>query len=257
MNHTSALKNTQPLKGYIISILLVIAFSYLFIVLANGDTVIIWGRENGIFECLTSLCYFIAFILLVLTFKKNKNIFLLLLALALFFGAGEEIDWGQWIFKFPTPGFINKVNVQHEFNIHNMIAFNEVNMQQVPKHGLQRLMEIDFQLKIFCIIFGIIWPFCVSNFKFVASFARKLKVPVPPISIGIFFLVSWLGFKLACYLVPHEADMSLKSHYQKILNAAEEIYEFVGSYILYMISLYFYRNRKKDIMGKPYQKEMG
>ncbi len=40
--------------------------------------------------------------------------------LALVFGAGEEISWGQRIFGFATPGFLQAVNYQNEFNVHNI-----------------------------------------------------------------------------------------------------------------------------------------
>ncbi len=42
--------------------------------------------------------------------------------LALVFGAGEEISWGQRIFGFATPGFLQEVNSQGEFTVHNIGA---------------------------------------------------------------------------------------------------------------------------------------
>lgn len=43
------------------------------------------------------------------------------LALIFFFGAGEEISWGQRIFGIPQPPALAEVNVQHELNIHNLV----------------------------------------------------------------------------------------------------------------------------------------
>lgn len=101
----------KSLKNYYFSIPLVILASYSFYNFANSDTVILLGKEDSVFEWLTALFYFISFLLLVLTFKKNRNIFLLLLSFILFFGAGEEMSWGQRIFGFATPESINKINV--------------------------------------------------------------------------------------------------------------------------------------------------
>ncbi|MGQ0742310.1 MAG: hypothetical protein ACT4OG_08470 [Alphaproteobacteria bacterium] len=49
----------------------------------------------------------------------------LLLALAMIFMAGEEISWGQRIFSFATPPGLEAVNVQQEFNLHNISGIHE------------------------------------------------------------------------------------------------------------------------------------
>ena len=238
------------LSGYIISIPFVLLFSYLFYNIANGDTVILWGKEDSFFEWLTALFYFISFVLLLLTFKKNRNIFLLLLAIVMLFGAGEEISWGQRIFGFATPEEINKINVQHEFNIHNLVIFNGKYMDGELKHGFEKLLEMDFLFKIFTFFFGIVLPFFVYHFKFIASLTKKFKVPVPPISIGIFFAISWIGLKLSLARLPLEVDMH---NYWRVYMAGPEIAEFIGSYIMAFICLYFYNYRNKDIMGKDFK----
>ena len=38
------------------------------------------------------------------------------------FAAGEEISWGQRIFDFETPDFLMHLNVQNEFNVHNIYS---------------------------------------------------------------------------------------------------------------------------------------
>lgn len=238
------------LSGYIISIPFVLLFSYLFYNIANSDTVILWGKEDSFFEWLTALFYFISFVLLLLTFKKNRNIFLVLLGMVMLFGTGEEISWGQRIFGFATPEEINKLNVQHEFNIHNLVIFNGKYMNGELKTGLSRFFEIDMLFKIFTIFFGLVLPFCVYHFKFIASLTKKFKIPVPPISIGIFFAISWIGLKLSLAAIPLEKNTT---HYWRIYMAGPEIAEFVSAYIMAVVSLYFYNNRNKNIMGKDFK----
>ena len=238
------------LSGYIISIPFVLLFSYLFYNIANSDTVILWGKEDSFFEWLTALFYFISFVLLLLTFKKNRNIFLVLLGMVMLFGAGEEISWGQRIFGFATPEEINKLNVQHEFNIHNLVIFNGKYMNGELKTGLSRFFEMDMLFKIFTIFFGLVLPFCVYHFKFIASLTKKFKIPVPPISIGIFFAISWIGLKLSLAAIPLEKNTT---NYWRIYMAGPEIAEFVSAYIMAVVSLYFYNNRNKNIMGKDFK----
>lgn len=238
------------LSGYIISIPFVLLFSYLFYNIANSDTVILWGKEDSFFEWLTALFYFISFVLLLLTFKKNRNIFLVLLGMVMLFGTGEEISWGQRIFGFATPEEINKLNVQHEFNIHNLVIFNGKYMNGELKTGLSRFFEMDMLFKIFTIFFGLVLPFCVYHFKFIASLTKKFKIPVPPISIGIFFAISWIGLKLSLAAIPLEKNTT---NYWRIYMAGPEIAEFVSAYIMAVVSLYFYNNRNKNIMGKDFK----
>ncbi len=238
------------LSGYIISIPFVLLFSYLFYNIANSDTVILWGKEDSFFEWLTALFYFISFVLLLLTFKKNRNIFLVLLGIVMLFGTGEEISWGQRIFGFATPEEINKLNVQHEFNIHNLVIFNGKYMNGELKTGLSRFFEMDMLFKIFTIFFGLVLPFCVYHFKFIASLTKKFKIPVPPISIGIFFAISWIGLKLSLAAIPLEKNTT---NYWRIYMAGPEIAEFVSAYIMAVVSLYFYNNRNKNIMGKDFK----
>jgi hypothetical protein len=243
----------RSLSSYIISIPIILVSSYLFYNIADSDTVIAWGKEDSFFEWLTALGYFVGAVLLVGAFKQNKNVFLLLLAIVLFFGAGEEISWGQRIFGFATPDEINKINVQHEFNIHNMIAFDGKTQDGGVKRGLSRFLEMDLLFKIFTIFFGAVLPFCVYHFKSIGRLTQKFKVPVPPISIGIFFLISWITLKLSLAAfppVPASASTAAIRQYWRVYMAGPEIAEFVSAYILAIICLYFYNNRTKNIMGK-------
>ncbi len=82
--------------------------------------------EDGVFEYLTSLFYFLAFIFFVLSLSKLKSVFInfyiIVLALACFFIGMEEISWGQRIFNIKTPESYKKLNYQEEYNLHNLIA---------------------------------------------------------------------------------------------------------------------------------------
>jgi hypothetical protein len=132
--------------------MMVLCTSYIFYAFAKGDTIIALGKEDGLFEWLTSLIYFISFFLLVLTFKKNRNVFIFLLSLVMFFGAGEEISWGQRIFRIATPESISKINDQHEFNINNLAFFDGKHMNGDPKKGFTRFLEMDLLFKLFTVI---------------------------------------------------------------------------------------------------------
>ena len=234
----------KSLKKYIVSIILVLILSYSFLNFSPDNIVVVWGKEDGFFEWLTALCYFISFLLLVLIYKKNKNIFILFLGIVMFFGAGEELSWGQRIFGFATPEAVNQVNVQHEFNLHNTVLFDSRHLDMKLKTGIEKLFEMNFLLKLFFACFGILLPICIYHVKIISNFIYKFKVPVPPISLGLFFSISWFLMKFS--LTGNRSEGSVN-------RAGSEIAEFIGSYIMVIISLYFYNYNKIDIMGKDFK----
>ena len=91
-------------------------------------------KENGFIENLSSSFLLVAIIFLfrARNYYKNVkfiNIFLIIKILALIYFLGEEISWGQHFFKWTSPDFFKKVNVQGETNIHNISNL----FDQVPR----------------------------------------------------------------------------------------------------------------------------
>lgn len=89
-------------------------------------------KEDGILENIQVILYFggcvLAFLCAYLFLKNSKKIqslFFLLIALGLFFIAGEEISWGQRIFNIQTPQELARINYQQELTIHNVETFQE------------------------------------------------------------------------------------------------------------------------------------
>jgi hypothetical protein len=232
------------LKLYILAIAIVIILSYSVYLFFSIEIVSNLGAEDHFFEWLTFMFFIAAAALFFLGYLKTKKLFLLILAIAMFFGAGEEISWGQRIFGFKTPESINEINVQHEFTLHNITLFQGVDSQGKPKNGLSRLFEINFLFRLFTMFFGIILPFCAYHFKFISLITMKVKLPIPPISIGIFFFLSWAIFWILHYLILQ------KDSPQPYINAAGEIFESLESFILLIISLYFFNNHKLVSIGK-------
>jgi hypothetical protein len=87
--------------------------------LIHEDGVVEWVGAIGLF-C-TSVIFFIGF-LRARKAGANRLLTLALLGLAVlfFFGAGEEISWGQRIFGWGTPDALDSANGQDETNLHNL-----------------------------------------------------------------------------------------------------------------------------------------
>ncbi len=221
------------LKGYSAIILLVMLLSYSLYFFFDDLTIARLGDEDHFFEWTTSLCFLFCSLISFKLFFQKKNMIFLLMSAVFFFGFGEEISWGQRILGFETPGSLYDINRQKEFNMHNIATW-----------------EINFLFKSFTLAFGIILPLSVFHVDFLGNLARKLKIPVPPVSIGMFFLFDWIIFKFSLELVLHPGAVP------KYYFALTEIYEFITSFILLSIFLYFYLNRNIRVEGEDIKESL-
>ena len=115
----------------------------------------------------------------------TKQLVYLGLAALFFFGAGEEISWGQRILGFQTPEPISEVNRQEEFNLHNLSAWEA-----------SKFLDADRMFDLFWFLFAVVTPavaLAVPSFK---RFAGQF-IPIVFWGISLLFLYNYLWAKLA------------------------------------------------------------
>lgn len=139
-------------------------------------------QEDALFENLSAIFYFLSAGIFLWGFFKQpakRKYWCLFFAVLLFFVGGEEISWGQRIFGIVTPDTLETVNVQGEFNIHNINGI----------HQNVRMLAVLFILALCFFI-----PF--SNYFSIQL--RKLYsrwgVPIYPISavLGVVFALLFM-----------------------------------------------------------------
>jgi hypothetical protein len=108
-------------------LLLLFSGGVIWLQLHNSKVLNTICKEDGFIEYLTSLFYFLASAGFIFANKKHrfKNLFFWFLAAMCFAIAGEEISWGQRIFGIDTPSELNSINVQQEFNLHNIHGIHQ------------------------------------------------------------------------------------------------------------------------------------
>ena len=74
--------------------------------------------------------------------KRARSVWLVFVAAALFIGL-EELSYGQHLFMWKSPEFFEKVNVQHEINLHNLGS-------QRPQRAIRNAGEA--LLPIWCLV---------------------------------------------------------------------------------------------------------
>ena len=136
--------------------------------------------EDSWVEYGTFVCYILAAGLLMWAIKSDRSLLkfgYVMMVLAFFMIAMEEISWGQRLFHIKTPEALARLNVQSELNLHNM--------------------DRDIPIGTFDIIFFnavTIWVFVISplavRFKLLRERLVKLGVPIVPIHLICYFALS-------------------------------------------------------------------
>ena len=236
-------RELSSLRLYILSIILIITFSYSIYIFCSNEVISKLCDEDSFFECLTAIFFLLASLLCFATFKRNKNIFVLGLALMFFMGMGEEISWGQRLIGFNTPPELRAVNVQHETNIHNLEIFNDKYLNGIKKTGWQRLLEINILFRVFSVSFLILLPLIIYQLKFQKKINKKLKLPVAPLTLGIFFIISWcIFYSIKYFLLPRGKPVGLYL-------SVGEVFECTAAYVYFAVALYFYNTKDDSYLG--------
>jgi hypothetical protein len=197
-------------------------------------TTLAWGEkwaaslypEDHYFENVGAIALFIAagisFYIFWRAFKTRavthihwlKLLVYLGLGLLYFFGAGEEISWGQRIFHIQEPQELAKENVQNELNIHDLAIFEN-----------SKLLKSDNIFTVFWMAFAVVIPFASLASKGFRQFAVQFT-PVVYWGIGALFLFNYLGAKLAKLLFDsayHYQTMPFRQAVQEIKESNYEL----------------------------------
>jgi len=174
--------------------------------LLPGTAVTRLALEDGLIENLGAVAFFVGATFFLAAFlhsrgagndfyvlRTDRNLFLLLLAVAFFFAAGEEISWGQRLFGWETPASLARLNEQNETTIHNLAFF---------QHG-----------KSFSFWFNVFWlGFCVGvpvldRWRPAHDFFGRLELPVVSMWMGILLLANYAAFKLSASPYPSGSEL--------------------------------------------------
>lgn len=136
----------------------------------------VYTREDGVIEWITVVALLMGCFLclkrLWRSFGKRPQVFLMttsVLALLYFFGAGEEISWGQRILGIESSDFFEHNNSQGEINLHNLIV------------GGVKINKLVFGtiLAVSIIFYLAVWPVLYRKKASIRSFTDRWGIPVP------------------------------------------------------------------------------
>lgn len=192
------MSNSSPIFKPAIYFVVAIYIALTYTVLAMGNNVISATiPEDHYFEIIgafallvTSILFLYGFLIARKSLEKTwtsliKQLIYLGLAALFFFGAGEEISWGQRILGFQTPESLTEVNKQEEFNLHNLSVLENSD-----------LFTADRMFDAFWFLFAVLTPAIALVLPAFRRFASRL-IPIVYWGIGLLFVYNYLWAKAA------------------------------------------------------------
>lgn len=186
----------------ILALLLVILIIGYILFFTNLPAFVIYVEEDGTVEWLTVLGLILACIVsfsrFIRLFKKRNWWFLTItlgIALLMFFGAGEEISWGQRILGIKSPEFFVENNSQHETNFHNLII----------DHVKVNKLVFSLLLSIFLGIYLLIVPIVYDKSAKIRAFFDRSGIPIP----RLYQVISFVLLFIICEALHHEKNAEL------------------------------------------------
>ena len=230
----------------VIYLILLIYIPLTYTVLAMGNKIIAaLVPEDHFFEIIGAFSLFVTSLLFLYGFRVArksldktwisliKQLVYLGLALLFFFGAGEEISWGQRIFGFKTPEQLAQVNKQDELNLHNLSVLEN-----------SKLFTADRLFDAFWFLFAVFTPAIALMLPAFKRFAGKF-IPIVFWGIGLLFLYNYLWAKAAKLIYAASYGFDTLS----LTQATQEIKESNYAIVFILVGLFaiWDLNNSKDI----------
>lgn len=204
-------------------------------------------QEDGFYEWLGAILFLftsIAFVLLaskpslfnqkIISEKYGQRIYFVLFAILFFVAFGEEISWGQRVFNFATPEKLKEMNIQDEFNLHNLEVFHGKTTEGEDKKGLMALLTMHRLFYLTFLTYLLLIPFLYAKISWFRNFIQKIRLPVPNIMLGVLF-----AFNLVYGNIIRAVNSEIDGH------GTVEIKEFVIAFVLFGLPLLWTNFKRK------------
>lgn len=143
-----------------------------------------WWAEDNIVEYLSAAFPMIAAGAWLWAIRQARSggilaegrdyVFAFALVAAMVILAGEEISWGQRLFGFDTPEYLEKANIQKEVNFHN----------------LEGPVNIIILLYLGTLCWGVVFPVLRRASRIARGLFWRFRLPVPPLHCAPLFLIA-------------------------------------------------------------------
>lgn len=225
------------------------------ILLLPLETYVVLTDEDKLVEGLGALCFLLASALFFINFIKSKDFpnpwwrkwswGFFFLGFLFFMAFGEEISWGQRILGWETPEAIEKINMQDEFTLHNLKWF------QPGEHrgGIGKFFTAKWIFTYFGFIYFFITPILYSKVKFAQNLFNKFRLPIPPLWIGILFLLNIpISKSIELFMISRPGVTDAMAY--EMTHSVAELMEFIWAVIILLLAYFFWKETKQSSISE-------
>jgi hypothetical protein len=186
-----------------IFVLYAIVLSSYFIVLLPKDVISALAVEDGIIETVGAIAFLLASMGFFTAYgyssglKNNfgrlqtrRNLYYFLLGLLFLICFGEEISWGQRLFNWATPDWLEARNIQGETNLHNIELFHGSTRDGTPRTGIGSLLKMNRLFSLFWLLYCVVTPLAYLASRRLREWCDWIGLPLVPLWIGGLFVAN-------------------------------------------------------------------
>jgi len=202
---------SSPFNAISAIVFLSAAVVFLWLPRIAPDLVKAFDREGGAIELLSAFFYLVGCLIClykIVTKAPHHRPYVYLWAALCFLFLGEETSWLQHIIGYGTPEAVRDVNVQGEFNIHNLLeggSWHEAIASGKLDYRMLLSTTTLFRLGFFS--YFVLVPILMHAGLFKAP-RKRLKTPIPTVGF-IVSLCASLSLSVLGYYFKPELRMEL------------------------------------------------
>lgn len=245
--------NTKGKRNYAIFLgiaSLTVSLSFVALLIVSEETQYRLTKEDGFFESVGAIGWFIASIFFFNIFWKDKsgnnlvflrtkrNLVFCLLGIFCFVACGEEISWGQRIFDLQTPEFLKKINRQGETNLHNIVFIQSRDADGKDLPFWARMLSMTKFFQAFWFVYCVLLPLASRFGHKIYYYIKKMNIPLVPIGLSAVFLANYLISRI----IPLVYNISFNSNDHYFV----EIKECNFGILFMLVGFYFLQNITND-----------
>jgi hypothetical protein len=183
---------------------LTIGVSFTVLLIVSEETQYRLTEEDGFFESVGAVGWLVASMFFLNSFWKDRsgnnliflrtrrNLVFCLLGIFCFVACGEEISWGQRIFKVQTPECLQKINRQGETNLHNIVFIHSRDEDGKDLPFWARMLSMTRVFQAFWFGYCVLLPLAGRFSRQIYYSIRNLNIPLIPVGLSAAFLANYL-----------------------------------------------------------------
>jgi hypothetical protein len=208
------------------------------------DTVARLGEEEGPVENAGALSFlFAATIFLVTAYRSSEQgrqcganhiespLALYALGALLLVCFGEEISWGQGLFHYPVPAWLKALNLQGEWNLHNLVWFHAQTVEGAEKSFWARLIDMQRLLAIFQLTLCTLVPMLTAYSATIRTWTARVGIPIVP---------WWIAGLMPVHFLVSQTLYAISGDQQILGNTLDETKETVRAFIFLVVAIWAY-----------------